>query len=320
LSIGRQTYCTAGLKLIFLKMKQSTSILKPYPGKEEISAALGRYGFVIKVFEELIEKIKNKNLGDNRWFIFSEKIGKKYLTQAFTLQQIFSDNTFIFKTDNQRRIIDFSSIFSLLRVQLETYAVFFHLFIDRCDMEEKIIRFRLWELDGLRSRQKYLNPSDSDFLNKTANETKRIENCIAVINQFSYFKNLDKEIQGYLIKYATWKFNDNSLRSNDKNKRRLSVEQMIMNTGLKATHFNDWYSYMSTHTHTTYWSVIENDTLTDEDRITTEYVAMMQATFITSFFIKDFCKIYQTAKDYFNSLTPLEQEIIDSFDVSGRNN
>jgi hypothetical protein len=37
-------------------------------------------------------------------------------------------------------------------------------------------------------------------------------------------------------------------------------------------------------------------------------------------FIKDFCKIYHTARDYFNSLPSLDKEIIDAFDVKGRNN
>lgn len=301
-------------------MEQSTDILKRYLSKEEISMALGRYNLIVKVFGQLIDNIEEQNLGDKRWFIFSEKIGKKYLKQAYTLQHIFADYIFIIKGDKQQRFIDFSSIFSLLRIQLETYAVFFHLFVDRCDMEEKIIRFRLWELDGLRSRQKYNKPTETVPADKIVIETKDIKDCIADINQFSYFKNLDKSTQEYLLKYANWRFNDSSLKNTDKNKRRLSIEQLIMNTGLKATHFEDWYSYTSTHTHTTYWSVIQNDGLTDKDKIKFEYVAIMQATFITSFFIKDFCKIYQTVRDYFNSLPILDQEIINSFDVRGRNN
>lgn len=297
---------------------QPPHILKQHPSKEEISIALGQYNLVVKVFGQLIDIIEEQNKDDKRWFIFSEKIGKKFLTQAYTLQHILADDIFIIKGDKQQRFIDFSSIFSLLRVQLETYAVFFHLFVDRCNMEEKIIRFRLWELDGLRSRHKYTKPAETVLAYKIGNETKDIEDCMAIINQVSYFKNLDKSTQEYLLKYAAWRFTNTSLKSSDKNKRRLSIEQMIMNTGLKATHFDDWYSYTSTHTHTTYWSVIQNNSLTNEEKIKTEYVAMIQATFITSFFIKDFYKIYQVGKDGFNSLSTNEQEIINSFDIIGR--
>lgn len=301
-------------------MEQPNDILKPHPSKQEISMACKRHNLVVKVFGQLIDKIEEKNLGDKRWFIFSEKIGKKYLSQAYTLQQIFANDIYIIKGQTQQRFIDFSSIFSLLRVQLETYAVFFHLFADECRMEEKIIRFRLWELDGLRARQQYTKPDYTVIADILKKETKDIDNCLEIINQFSYFKNLDKSIQDYLLfKYATWRFNDNSLKNPDKNKRRLSINQMIVNTGLKASHFDNWYSYTSTHAHTTYWSVIQNDSLTDEEKITGEYIAIMQSTFITSFFIKDFYKIYEVGKTFFNSLPTNEQEIINSFDIRGRN-
>jgi len=300
-------------------MDEATEISQSQADSQEISVALGRYNLVVKVFGGLIDKIEEKNIDENRWFIFSAKIGKKYLTQAYTLQHIFANDIYIIHGGKEQRFIDFSSTFSLLRVQLETYAVFYHLFADRCNMEEKIIRFRLWELDGLRSRQKYRIPDDPGVAAKLQSEVKHIENCIYVINQFSYFKNLDKDSQDYLLKFAVWRFNDNSLRNRDKKKKRLSTDQMIMNTGLKETHFDDWYSIYSSHCHTTYWSVVQNDTVTEQEKITSEYVAIMQATFITSFFITDFFKIYETAKAYFNSLPMQEQEIINSFNVLGRN-
>ncbi len=45
----------------------------------------------------------------------------------------------------------------------------------------------------------------------------------------------------------------------------------------------------------------------------------MQAAFITSFFIKDFCKIYDVAKTYYNSIPQKEQDVINSLDIRGRN-
>ena len=54
----------------------------------------------------MIEKIKEKNLGDRRWFIFSEKIGKKYLTQAYPLQDIFAYEIYIVKGEKQQECRD----------------------------------------------------------------------------------------------------------------------------------------------------------------------------------------------------------------------
>ena len=299
---------------------QSADISKQYPDKEEINLAIRRYNVVVNVFGQLIDAIEEANANDNKWFIFSEKIGKKYLTQAYTLQHIFSNEVFIIKKGGKKLFVDFSSTFSLLRVQLENYAVFFHLFVDRCHIEEKILRFWLWQLDGLRERAKYIKPQDKERIEAFKNNPNNIENCISAINKCTYFKNLDAGIQDYLIKCSLWRFNDYSLKNTAKNKIRLAIDTMVMNTGIKETHFEDWYAFTSTHTHTNYWSVIQNDSFTDEEKMTTEYIAVMQAIYVTSFFIKDFCKIYEVARTFFNSLPINERDLINSFDVRGRNN
>lgn len=283
------------------------------PTEEEISLQLTRYNFVVKVLDQIIEKIEEKNQADNRWFIFSEKIGKKYLNQSFTLKQLLENDIFLVKNEQETRFIDFSSIYSLLRVQIETYSVFYHLFADKCGMEEKIIRFRLWELDGLRTIEAYEKPSQDDISERLASNKKAIEDCIEIIQNFSYYKKLDSRIQDFLLKYANWKFTSNSLCNKDNRKWKISINQMIMNTGIKESVINDWYSFTSTHTHTSYWSVVQNDTLTLEEKITMKYVAIMQAVYLTSFLIKDFCRIYEVARLEFESLSKHEQEVIDSF-------
>lgn len=289
-----------------------------HPTKQEITSALTRYNFVVKILGQIIDKVVEKNRGDNRWFIFSEKIANKYLNQAYTLQQILKDDIYFIKNGQEIRFIDFSSIYSLLRVQLETYSVFYHLFADRCDMEEKIIRFRLWELDGLRTIESYERPTQDDISERLAKNKNDIDNCIAIIQGFNYYKKLDSKRQEFLIKYANWKFTSKSLNNKDNRKWKISINQMIMNTGLKESHFNDWYSFTSTHAHTSYWSVVQNDSLILEEKITMEYVAIMQGVFVTSFLIKDFCRIYDVAKLEFESLTIKEQEVIDSFNNGGR--
>ena len=288
------------------------------PTNKEISFALTRYNFVLKILERIISNIESENTDDKRWFIFSEKIARKYMNQAYTFQQIIQDNIYFAKGDEKVRFIDFSSIFSLLRVQLETYSVFYHLFADKCPVEEKIIRFRLWELDSLKSIEKYNKPNNDNIPSILNQNKENIEHCISIINSLDFFKNLEFKQQNWLIKYANWKFSSESLKNKDKRKWKLSINQMTMNTGLSKSLFSDWYSFTSIHIHSSYWSIIQNDTLKREEKITMEYVAILQAVFVTSFLIKDFCKIYETARLVFNSLPKNEREVIDSFDSNGR--
>lgn len=282
------------------------------PTDEELSNALSRYNLIVKGLEIILNNLEESNKNDQRWFTFSGKIGKKFLAQALTLQHIFSYETYLLIDGDKKRTFDISSVDSLLRVQLETFAVFFHLFIDKCDMSEKIVRFRLWELDGLRNRNKFISP-ENPLLIANANS---ISECIAAIEKTSYFKKLDNKTQNILLKDAIWKFTDESLKS--KKSKRISIERMIMRTGLNLVMFDNLYSFASTHSHTLYWSVVQNNTLTVEEKITAEYVSLMEASFICSFFIKDLCQIFTVTKETFSSLPINNQEIINYFNTAGR--
>lgn len=287
------------------------------PSKEEITNAFGGYKLTVKVLGQMVDAAEVHNKADNRWFVFSEKIAKKFLTQAYTLESLFSNDVYFVKNGKEVRFVDFSSLVTLLRIQYENYAVFFHLFGDaKCDMEEKIVRFRLWQLDGLKTRQGYVRPVDTKV--DLAAELREMEEIKQIIRGFGFFTDLDKTRQDFLLDKAAWRFSATSLIGNDKSKWRLSIEQMIMNTGLKEGHFQDWYSFSSVHAHTCYWSVVQNDSLTDDEKTTAEYVAIMQASFLTSFLVKDFTRIYTFAKEIFDSLPQKEQEIINELNHGGR--
>ena len=187
-------------------------------------------------------------------------------------------------------------------------------------MEEKIVRFRLWQLDGLRQRQSYIKPNEKKILDQLNLEVEEINGVINHIKTVGYFKNLPENKQNWLIEYSQWKFSNTSLLNSDKRKWKISMNKMVENIGLKETHFGDWYSYTSTHTHTNYWSVIQNDTLTPNQIATCEYIAIMQATFLTCFFIVDLARVESSASIFFNALSINDKDIIKSFDIRGRNN
>lgn len=299
-------------------MIENNSLNEFPPSDKIVIDALLKYNNLVEILGRLIKEIERENIDNDNWFIFSEKIGRKYLTQAYTLQTLFSSKMNFGAEPAKEKVVDSSSLFSLLRVQLETYSVLFHLFFDNCEMGEKITRFRLWELDGMRGQQKYSIPNDEVIVKKLENERTEINEIISVLNGVSFFNMLDISLQQNLLKNATWRFNSKSLQNKEQHKRRLSIDQMIQNTGIKKEYFDDWYSFTSTHAHTTYWSVIQNDTLTDEEKSINEYVAIVQATFITAFIIKDFTRIYDISKKFFQSLTTNDQSAINWYNDKGR--
>lgn len=286
--------------------------MESHPTTIEIFTALERYNFITEILAKIIIQIEKNNSKNNHWYTFSEKIARKYLYQSYSLEQIF-------KNQEKRKYLDISSISSLLRIQIETYLIFFHLFIDKCEMEEKILRFKLWELEGLKNIKK-IKPKIIKQKN-LKNEEIDIKKCISEIEEIPYFKNLNVKIQKYLIKFSFWRYDQESFKNIDTNKEihiRISIEKMLIKLNLKEEIFNNLYSFTSTHIHSSYWSIIQNLTLTEEDSITHKYTSIMHASFISCFLIKDLCKIYDCAKVFFNKFSENEKNIINSFEISGR--
>jgi hypothetical protein len=272
--------------------------------QKQIEESTSTYSFCLNILQEIVKKTEHQNTGNINWYTFSEKVGKKFLIQASTLKRIFSEDCYVIKDNQQIYSLDFSSIATLCRLQLETYAIFNHLFIYG-NIEERLVRFRLWELDGIRTQKKYIPPTNME----------KEEDIINILSQFDYFKNLDEKKQKFLKKEACWRFTDESLKTKN---WRISYEQMVINTGIKKDIFQHRYSIFSNFIHSSFVSVLMNSDFSEEKDRHRKYSAIGLNTFITAFFIKDFYKIYQAAKDVFNNLSTDNQEIINWYEREGR--
>jgi len=278
-----------------------------FPKENEIVNLKNEYKILLKTLFSTINIIEQQNRNDNRWFVVSEKVARKFLNQAHTIDFLFSNGIFI----NEERLIDFSSLFSLLRNQFENYAVFYHLFVDSvCEMEEKILRFRLWELDAIKTRQKYKSVDQDEKFLKLEND---LNTCLEIIKKIPMYQNLSPKNQKFLAKNACWKFTSESLQSTTDFKKRISINEMIMNTCIREATFKGWYSYSSTHIHTSYWSVIQNNSLTDQEKAVAEYLAVTQANLLTAFLLEDLHKIYKVGNEGFGGLPQSVQNIIKDY-------
>jgi len=281
----------------------------------EIIKATSHFNRTLVILEEMLRQVEAGLDKTTNWFVFAPMIGRKYLLQLHTLQQLLSNQE---PKGKANYLIGASSVFVILRMQLETFAVFHHLFVAGTDVSEKIVRFRLWELDGIRTRARYTVPVDPSVVQKIKEEATYANEVEDVIRQTTYFQNLSVEKQNFLLNKACWRFTDSSLQQADKNNRRLSIEQLTRNTGLKPDLFQDWYSIYSMHAHTGYFSVVQQEQITEEEQWVTKFIALQQAIFLTCFLIKDFTRIFGSARAYFHSLPLKEQEAVISREQMGR--
>lgn len=244
-------------------------------------------------------------LSTNRhWWVFGPFFCRKFLTQAKSIELLLNqpDPTF-----------DVSSIWTLVRSLYEIHATYYHLFIPCNDIEENILRFRLWELDSTKSllkfRRQHIQEEVSD---KIIWLTENEQGCQDAIKSLSIFNALPEKTKKSLLERPNWRM----ILPNATQK--VSYDNLIKNTKIKDTHFQDMYDFTSMHVHPAYGGIRQNLGLEAEEIEAMKYTAVMQTCFVTSFFIMDLRKRYTQAKDYYNTISAEHQNIIDSFESKSR--
>lgn len=276
----------------------------------DVQQAVNRYHFLVEMLYNINEKIYAAFKDGRRWFSFAPLIVIKFLNQAFTLKILFNEKQLELPDQTIKRFEDLSAIYAVVRMQFEAHALFYHLFIPCTNMEENILRFRLWELDGIMGKI---------TTSPTAN-TIADQNYVGTIKQaitsLSYYQQLDTKAQDFLLNRACWRFSTASLAA--KKYQPISYDELIKQTGIKKSIFQNLYAHLSTHTHPGYVGVIQSFSLTNEETTIGRYVAIMNACFVTSFMIEDLAKRFTQGKEYLDNLNANDKAVYESVRSGGR--
>jgi len=272
----------------------------------EIKQSIDRYHFLVEMLFTINEKVYAAFKEDERWFSFAPRIVIKFLNQAFTLKMLFNEKRLELPDQTIKSFEDLSAIYAILRMQFETHALFFHLFVPSYGIEENILRFRLWELDGIRGRIK-TNAIPNSKLVADQNYQTVIEKAIKDLH---YYQKLEPKAQKFLINNACWRFSTESLKA--QNYRPISYDQLIKQTGIKQSIFADLYAHLCTHTHPGYVGVVQSCSLTDDETNIARYVAIMNACFVTSFIIEDLSKRFKQGREHMDKLTDFDKNVYES--------
>ncbi len=280
--------------------------------------ALANYDFLLEMLRKMTELAEKALKDDRRWFSFGPKIARKFSNQAYSLGLLFHTQIFEYPDGREFKNEDISSMFSVLRMQFETHAAFYHFFIPCKDIEENILRFRLWELDGHKARVDFKRDIEDtegyEIIRFSLNYIPQIE---ASIRKLGYFNSLSEKQRSKLVKSKLWKFSSESLRQTDERKWGNSFNKLILNTGLKQSIHDDLYSYLSMHTHPQYIGVVQSQLNSSENEVA-QYIAITNACFVTAFMIEDLAKRFSEPKEYLNKLPKHDFDLLRSISIAGR--
>ncbi|MDD2563600.1 MAG: DUF5677 domain-containing protein [Salinivirgaceae bacterium] len=243
---------------------------------------------------ELLNEILEVKLGTDEKYIVAQGIGRKLMLHSNSINILLENS------------IDISSCITLTRTALETYAVFNLLYLNGTE-EEKQLRFDLWKIDALKTRQKYsvsvevFDPQErKQMVEQLEDEEKQIAELKDKIRSSNYYKNFPNGYNNLMIKNAVWKFNIEKIAGYNKTtKIDMGIKTMVEKCGIKEIYLQDIYSFTSMHAHTNFISIMQGKQMDRENfEISKRHLGILNSILIT-YFINSFIKLYDLSiKNY----------------------
>jgi hypothetical protein len=301
-------------------MSSSTGPKKHNPPvtRKELDAALSRYYHMIAIYGRLLRTIHDAFRGDQRWFVFSERLARKHLIHCKSVC-LHAADTFVYddeapKQDTQ--FMDIPGLFANIRIQADNYAVLYHIFFDDADWEIKRLRFDLWQLDATLDRLQEHDPVK-------ASDEKAVRKLIAHIQANHAYVALTPQEKHFVLKdnadikkvRANWKF---LMEGERVSQQKPTWKAIFLNAGLKGEIFETAHAFFSMYVHSNFLSVMHVTSLTQERAIIDKHFAVTFSSFLIAFAIDDFCYKFSEAKTFADQLTPTEKGVIQSFLTGGR--
>lgn len=153
----------------------------------------------------------------------------------------------------QARFLDPASIQVLVRATLESVLVFYHVFAAPKSEAEKELRYTMWCLSGLLTRQRYtpLSTLGKQRLEAEAELVEKLRDKLRGSDLLQCFAG--KQQRKILLK-GEWRVPE----KDEKGKYDFpSWAQIATSAGLSKKHAYEMYSYLSSYAHSSYLSVMQ---------------------------------------------------------------
>jgi len=248
------------------------------------------------------------------WTRHSDLLIDKFAIHSSTLFHLVNGIIEHKSSDSNTRKVSFDlfSINALIRVLIETYITFNHIFVYPKSEDEKNFRFLLWQLDGLLEQKKFkVDTTDFEEAGSMLNNNQeKIDDLFNQIVSTNFFKTLPTTQSIKIIntekRKVNWKFN----LSSNLNISPLKIIELVELTCVSRTFIN-LYKYTSTHTHSGFVSIQHFEKMRGKV-VSDNYVnpLVIQAIILTMFLIKDICFIDTNAQDVFLTFADKDKQNI----------
>ena len=233
--------------MITAKDIRAIELLNQYDRKD-FEYNLKEYHNLVDTLIYLNETLRLENIKISYWQKYSETLLFKFCLHGLTLHNICSgltlQSSYFEKELNGAKVIDISSVKVVLRSQLETFLMYYHIYVNPKSDDEKQLRYHAWIYSALLQRQNF--PTTTEFgKQQKEKDLIEIENIKIEIQKLSSFSNLSVKQQKALLKTGSGKLFNH-------------WAEILKETGFSDKHaFSTIYNYLSMYSHSEGVSVIQ---------------------------------------------------------------
>ncbi len=274
--------------------------------EEEFPIVLSDYKRLLDIFIYLMNTMAQKKIKDEGWRFFSETLVIKYILSANSLSQILDGSRIESSLSNVSvNMIDISSIFILMRAQIENYLLFFYLYLQPKTKDEQRYRFLIYELAGLNSRQKF-DVAMPALEKKKQEENARIQDILHLLRNNHFFQSLESSQQKKILK--------------DRVAKLVGWNSLFEQSDLNPDLYRKIWLLSTNYVHSEYISLMQvKDYLQNSgELISTRNLILTISIMLTCVFIVDFLRHYPEIEERFAMVAENDIRVIQFFNNLGR--
>lgn len=239
------------------------------------------YVSLLKIFAGAMGANKGLPAGVDDYILDAEGLAAKAFFHATSFLYLSRSTTL---PDIAVSFFDTASMNVLGRAALESYLVFYYIFIESPTEEEKRFRYSSWLLSDLMQRQKY--PARSPQGKKVLEGDKvTIKDIKFKITDSPFFKCLPEKQQESLLDRGVW--------------RLKGWTDIGISAGLSEIHAKSFYKHLCSYAHAGSLSVLQirqADTAFHQQALCAATMTLVMITI--AYFVRDYSLLFPTCKEF----------------------
>lgn len=199
---------------------------------------------LIQAHGDIFDELSVSNREFPTWQLYIEALIHKLIFCSRSICDLTKGSILKSRKYNlEANIMDYPSIYILTRAAIENFLTLDYIFYNDLPIEEKLFRFKLWEVSGLLSRQNFHSTNIEEYEKKKASERQTIATILDEISKMPEYSNLNRAHLSKLRKYGL--------------PRLESWNSLILTSKLKKSLFGDAYSLFSNYAHSEFLSILQ---------------------------------------------------------------